>query len=1215
MPTARDGYLAVFASARSDAGRAMALANVAALLAHRGDKVLVVDLAVDSPTLTRYFPDDTKRRAATSTSPRPRPAPGVVDLLAAVREEARRLHATRGPAGGGAARELVERIIEANDAAIRRVPLRYPGLPEDRTVELHFLPVGGEDTPRERNRPLDGLEALPGVLEEIAAALRGRYDAVLLDAPTGETETTALLASHLADKLVVVLDDASLEEAIDLGAWAHGRRAIASTDRPIHLFPLLVHVADGPAGRAFVEEARPRLEALLRQTLALPACDLSLYLELAQIPQRSAAKPAPRLAAEVEPTSDPQGLSHAYFRFVQCLSKTSPIKVGARARPMSAELLSAIEARRAAPQATPAEGLRAVPAERPSAPGLSSPPTTAPPAGPGGRATSPTERPSRPDPLSSRKLSAQHAERLAEAMALRAQGRNAEAAKICAAIVREAVRDERGSKETAKAFLALGDLSAQTETGEYDEVVRRFHDRRHEDPEIFEAVLLALYRRGKRHAARERFALATDSLSAALELAGEWKFAGQTSSVDLRAIAADAALVLGVISIERGDDARALAALDHAALSTPGGSSTAQRETEAAAACLSAFVLARSGRPDEAAERASALRERLGPSPAPVEGAIAAIAACNEGAALGLAGRYDDALAVLGALSERLTGTWQSPFHEVAIAAAYNEAAVLARAGRPEAALERLGQMRTSLGGLGAVVHRVRFSAALLEGHLLSALGRKDAAIAMLEATQDALRWMDVCLDHPGEVYMRERRADVAWYLTLMREQIRGVDGLPGLLQASEEEGDARHGRVHLRAAFELVRHGRRLDDLGAHRAAGACYEEAMSRLERAGSRPPGDAAMLACAGLVALSRGAAQRGIPLLRKAAEQGGTAALQWSVERMRGEGLDVEALVEAVREAFDWVPRDRTDALRAADPLGVTLIRALVYPGRPPEPLLPPLPFPPVGARFSAAATPALTPGAPGLPQAAALVHVGRLLLLDPPDGTENDLATFGPLATEPVTSTRISPVSLASPLTWPERVGAPAGSGEEIANALDALYPRGLPTSALIHGQATGPDGVVVTSAPVAVEVEARDSSTFRIAVLSDVHGHDRLVYDGVTSIQIRDGQGASAPRRVATPLLALWRALAMGPHGTFSLSIAPASSSPSMVVLTGAPREPGTGILRVELHVDRVLISRGDPAALRRVLAEDVDGVVYRFEVEATVGKIEPSLFGSIPGL
>ncbi|MDC3979414.1 hypothetical protein [Polyangium jinanense] len=1211
MPTVRDGYLAVFASARSDAGRAMALANVAALLAHRGDKVLVVDLAVDSPTLTRYFPDDTKRRAATSSTPRPRPAPGVVDLLASVREEARRFPATRGPAGGGAAREFVERIIEANEATIRRVPLRYPGLPEDRTVELHFLPVGGEDTPRERNRPLDGFEAFPGVLEEIAAALRGRYDAVLLDAPTGETETTALLTSHLADKLVVVLDDASLEEAIELGAWAHGRRAIASTDRPIHLFPLLVHVADGSAGRAFIEEARPRLEALLRQTLALPACDLSLYLELAQIPQRSTTKPAPRLAAEVEPTSDPQGLSHAYFRFVQCLSKTSPIKVGARARPMSAELLSAIEARRAAPQATPAEGIRVVPTERPSSPGLSSPPGST----SSSRPTSPTERPTRADPLSSRKLSAQHAERLAEAMALRAQGRNAEAAKICAAIVREAVRDERGSKETAKAFLALGDLSAQTETGEYDEVVRRFHDRRHEDPEIFEAVLLALYRRGKRHAARERFALATDSLSAALELAGEWKFAGQTSSVDLRALAADAALVLGVISIERGDDARALAALSHAALSTPGGSSPAQRETEAAAACLTAFVLARSGRPDEAAERASALRERLGPSPAPAEGALAAIAACNEGAALGLAGHYDDALAVLNALSERLAGTWQSPFHEIAAAAAYNEVAVLARAGKPEAALERLERVRASLGGLGAVVHRVRFSAALLEGHLLSTLGRKDEAIARLEALQDTLRWVDVCLDHPGEVYMRERRADVAWYLTLMREQARGVDELPGLLQASEEEGDARHGRVHLRAAFELVRHGRRLDDLGAHRAAVACYEEAMSRLERAGSRPPGDAAMLACAGLVALSRGAAQRGIPLLRKAAEQGGTAALQWSVERMQGEGLDVEALVSAVREAFDWVPRDRTDALRAADPLGVTLIRALVYPGRPPEPLLPPLPFPPVAARFAASATPALALDAPGLPQTAALTHVGRLLLLDPPDGTENDLATFGPLATEPVKSTRISPVSLASPLTWPERVSAPAGAGEELGSAIDALYPRTSPVAALIKGQATGPDGAIVTAPLVAVEVEARDGATFRLAVLSDVHGHDRLIYDGVTSIQFRDGQGPSAPRRVATPLLALWRALAMGPQGTFSLSAAPGSSSPTTVVLTGGPREPGTGILRVELHVDRVLVTRGDPAALRHVVAEDVDGVVYRFEVEATVGKIEPSLFGSIPGL
>ena len=868
--------------------------------------------------------------------------------------------------------------------------LRYPNMPEDRTVEVSFLPVGGEDTPRERNRPLEGLEAFPGMLEELGSALRARYDAVLIDAPTGEVETTALLASHIADKLVLVVDDASLEEAIELGAWAHGRRAIASTDRPLFVFPLLVHVAEGSASRAFVDEARPRLEALLRSTLALPSCDLSVYLELAQIPRRSVRTPPGRLAAEVEPTSDPQGLAHAYFRFVQCLSKTSPIKVGGRSRPLSAELLSAIEARRSA---TPDAATR-VPADRQSSPDIPAPRSASiPPAR--GRAAGTNPRVRRSAPIRSRRASSRpstpsgsprrwpSARKAATPRPRRSAPRSC--GKRCATSAAARRRPRPSSRSVISArrrrrASTTRSCGASTSAGT--------RTRRSSSPCCSRSTEGAS---GTRRA--RGIALATDSLAAALELAGEWRFPGQASSVDLRALAADAALVLAVISIERGDDARAFAALEQAIAATAGGTSAAQRETEAAAASLEVLVLSRAGMPEQAAEKGAALREKLGAAQGSPLDVIAALAACNEGAALGLAGRYAEARALLSSLRERLMGTWQSPYYEIAMAAAFNEAAVLARSGRAEEALERLARLRKAGGSVGAAIHRMRFAASLGEGLVHAENGRYEPAIESLESLQDALRWTDVCLDHPGDAYMRERRADVAWYLTLGRERARGVDELPGLLQASEEEGDARHGRVHLRAAFELARHERRLDDLGAHRAAGACHEEAMARLERAGSRPPGDAAMIACAGLVALSRNDTQRGIPLLRKAAEQGGTAALQWALERVRAEGVDVEALVAAVRDAFDWVPRERTDALRAADAVGATLIRALVYPGRPPEPLMPSIPFPPCAARFAACTTPPFTGREPFAPGASAVASVCRLLLLEPPDGTEDGLASF------------------------------------------------------------------------------------------------------------------------------------------------------------------------------------------------------------------------------
>jgi tetratricopeptide (TPR) repeat protein len=1187
----------------------MALANVAALLAQRGDKVLVIDLAVDSPALSRFFPDTTKRRA--STNSRIRVPSGVVDLLSMVRDGARRMPAGRSTtrtAGMGLAHDLVERVFEVSDAAIRTVKVRYPGLPEERAVELHYMPVGGDEAPHERAHPFESLDLFPGVLEEIASTLRSRYDAVLIDAPTGEGDTTAILISHLADKLVFLVDDASLEEAIELASWAHGRRSLASTDRALNMFPLLMNVPDGGAGKAFVDEAKPRLEAFFRSTLGHSAVDLSLYLDLAQIPQRALrTQSAPRLAVEIEPTSNAQAASHAYFRFVQCLSKSSALRVGTRSRPMSAELMSAIEARRTPSQASDLGASRGS-ATPPAIIGAPTPSPVAVVPAPAPSSPSTTGRIARDEPSRIRydvpslaKPLPKHSERLAEAMALRAHGRNAEAAKICAAIVREAQRDERGSKETAKALLALGDLAAQSETGEYDEIVHRFHERRHDDPEMFEIILQAHYRRGKRHAARERFALATDSLMAAVELAREWKFPS-APNFDLQAIAADAALALAVISMERGDDARALHALGRALEGATSNGSNEQREIEAAATCLEALVLARSGRPEHAAERAAALRERASGGSSSALETIAAITACNEGASLALAGRYQDALNLLGALRERLEGTWQSPYYEIGRVAAHNEAAVLGRMGRTSEALERIALTRNHAAAIGAKTHRVHFATALLEAWIASSVGRHDEALSALERLQTALRWEEVCLEHPGDGYMRNRRADVTWHLTIARDAARGVDELPSLLQAAEEEGEVRHGRVHMRAAFELAQHGRRLDDLSAHLAATTCYEEAMLRLEKAAMRASGgDAAMLACAGLVAISRGATPRGIPWLRKAAEQGGTAVIQAALETVYGEGFDVESIVTAVREAFDWVPRERMDTLRAADVLGVTLIRALVFPGKPPEPLLPPMTYPNCAARFAVSTTPPIASNEGDVKAGSAVGAISRLLILEPPDGTTAHLDD----AARSLNSRHPVP-PLTSLGSWPQRLGPFAGTAEEIATAIDRLFPKSSPIVVVLERRGTA-DG---RDARFAMEIEPRDSSAFRLAVLHDVHGHERLIFDGTTLSHYRDGQEPTIARRGSTLLLALWRAMSVGVWGAFDLSLRTQTGLPGhIVILGGGSRESGTSLGSLELEIDYILLMRNDPRALRQVTFEETDGTKQRFTVQASVGKMELSLF------
>ena len=69
-----DGKIVTFYSFKGGAGRTMALANVAWILASNGLKVLIVDWDLDSPSLHRYFhPFLTPAKVAAT--------PGIIELI------------------------------------------------------------------------------------------------------------------------------------------------------------------------------------------------------------------------------------------------------------------------------------------------------------------------------------------------------------------------------------------------------------------------------------------------------------------------------------------------------------------------------------------------------------------------------------------------------------------------------------------------------------------------------------------------------------------------------------------------------------------------------------------------------------------------------------------------------------------------------------------------------------------------------------------------------------------------------------------------------------------------------------------------------------------------------------------------------------------------------------------------------------------------------
>jgi hypothetical protein len=252
------------------------------------------------------------------------------------------------------------------------------------------------------------------------------------------------------------------------------------------------------------------------------------------------------------------------------------------------------------------------------------------------------------------------------------------------------------------------------------------------------------------------------------------------------------------------------------------------------------------------------------------------------------------------------------------------------------------------------------------------------------------------------------------------------------------------------------------------------------------------------------------------------------------------------------------------------------------------------------RFALSTTAALSTRESEFKAGSPMAAVTRLLLLEPPDGTA-ELCRNGKRGVKPLALQ--APMPMAS---WPQRLETFAGSVQEIAGAIDGLFPKSSPIAAIVERVVDGQ----TTEMRFAIEVEGRDGGSFRIAVLHDVHGHERIVFDGITLSHYRDGQEPTVVRRGSTMLLALWRALAQGCAGAFDLSLRTPPGLPEhIVVLGGSSREPGTGVMGLELEIDRVLLNRRDPRAVRQISLQDVDDVTHCFLVQATVGKIELSLF------
>ena len=1165
----RQGIIVGLASARGGMGRAMAVANVGALLAQKGKRVLVVDLALDEPALERYFQGRGEARRGG----------GVVDFFESVRASVSPFMSS-APGGGRGREAPPEAAVRASlthlldgGAGIRVVPLKLGGAPAD----IHYWPAERSRSAVTRGRVI---EDCPWLLAPLAQVLRARYDEVLVNVPSGRTEATALLAAHLVDKLVLLVDDASLEEAIELGRFAHARRTLLNAGRPLPIFPLLVRVEEGASGRTFVQEAKEQLEVLMYETTHVMGRDLGPYLALASIPWNERAARGAAIAAEIESAADPKSLAHAYLRFVQCLRRQSPLDVGEAARPSSRDLWAAIEARRgrSGPDSSPPPSSRLVLEERGSSP------------------------PSARAPQSVRLI---EGDPFVRAAALRAEGNHRAARKAYLDIARGEIRDEGGSRDAARALLALGDLSIESgdaSVSDYNEVIRRFFPRRFEDREFLTAVLLSSYRQGKFHAGREAWAEACKHLGMALELAEEMRLTEEPPW--LPAVIADAAHAAGVCCQELGWDDTAANHFSMACAAAAPAKGEGFRAVEAASFCGAVFSLGRLGAYPRGLEAARELARRAHAPAAAPHHAVFALGAANAAATLALAGHASEAAEALAALRMQLAGATETPHFEVAAAVACNEVTALDAAGRHEEAEARMAAVREDLGAsLHLPLLEASCAAECSRAIVLAERGRAREASAKLSALRDRLMRAWLRLDAgPGLLALV---AGVSYALACVLEREGRVDEARAALAEASLRArwdDPRRPRILGRAGLALLRVAAMLQGFGVP-ASEASFEIARKHLREAAEHGGADPFLLGCAGILALFRADEEEARSFLEKSFTRGGEAALARAWSAVRAAMKPHEGwFVREIGSRIVSISADTRDTLGARDPSGLAWIHALAGA--------------PVHTRTEGAAPGASqASGAPGeglgrtntraiRTHAAAVCRPDTSLSTEPPapwlscpllllERQEEGAITTasGPTGRARDEAVEVAPLDLVPP--------APRVVSEgELVGALAALYSGTSAYRAALRRTTVHASGVVEVAE--LVDAWRGEDGEPLVRIFADDPAEEALLSNGNETSLVRRGHVIARSTLEDSPYVALAAVLAEGLGAAFDIVISRDEVRAGIAVIEAVPRKPRAGCARARIEVDRVLVARGDLGAIRRVVIRDARGDEHRFTVEGT---------------
>ena len=281
-PLDEPGEVVTFHSHKGGAGRTMALANLAVMLA-RGNNATVptvmVDWDMEAPGLHHYF------RASGE-------GPGVLELFEACRDQLLRRSRLASAQDDEALAQAVLDAVGWESYVVRA----------DHSRPLYLLRAGRLDAGyAERLARLDW-EALfagcPALFRVFAANLARRFRWVLIDSRAGRTDTAGICTTLLPTKLVLVFTPnrqhlEGLEALVQRAtAW---RRSHEEEQRPLLIYPLPSRIEmDDPVQRALwrrgdaergIPGYQPLFERLLAQAYGHPRMSLESYFDEVQVQQ------------------------------------------------------------------------------------------------------------------------------------------------------------------------------------------------------------------------------------------------------------------------------------------------------------------------------------------------------------------------------------------------------------------------------------------------------------------------------------------------------------------------------------------------------------------------------------------------------------------------------------------------------------------------------------------------------------------------------------------------------------------------------------------------------------------------------------------------------------------------------------------------------------------------------------------------------------------